>query len=78
MVSHPPLVRSTSLLWTVYGLCGERKVFLPSLEVWVLPLSGAYLQKFHFLILMDTVSSPFANGATFLGFEMAARVLDRL
>jgi len=29
-------------------------------------------------LLPTLIRSPFANGATFLGFEMAARVLDKL
>jgi hypothetical protein len=75
------LVRSTSLHWIVLGRFGEAKEFLPSLEASAQPSFGMHFINIAYsqvLIGPRLISSPFANGATFLGFEMAARMLDRI
>jgi solute carrier family 25 carnitine/acylcarnitine transporter 20/29 len=59
-------------VWRTEGFSAFTRGIVPTLIRCVYPNPLPSVTPHNYL------SSPFANGATFLGFEMAIRVLDRL
>lgn len=81
MAFQQPTVKNTNLRFTALGQFGGQRALERFSEALAPPSFGtrhSLLQHCSSMAKMGPPSSPFANGATFLGFEMAARVLDRL
>ena len=81
MALHLQQARNTPQHWIVCVPCGVPKVLVHLPVGWDLHSFGTY-HPLHRAIRTTSEQSlfrsPFANGATFLGFEMAMRVLDKL
>jgi solute carrier family 25 carnitine/acylcarnitine transporter 20/29 len=71
-ISTLDCVRTT---WRTEGIGAFTRGLGPTLIRYVLSVVLSYEPHRNNLFLFR---SPFANGATFLGFEMAMRVLDKL